>query len=645
MSDLSGMSPKPTMRRRVLSMMLVAAPMSGSQSAMPSAASSQHSPADGLQSTAERRAGVEPRQRSYPEGDIRRYGANPDAPDNSTAFNEALSVSAHGGRPAFVPGGSWRVTSPLRAIDNSSMFGVGNASVIVARACDGLVFGPSGDYSATGMARFFRDFQITGADKMNSSYRGIVIDFSAKSTHRVSAASFENLYVANFAIGAYLRGLWFGNFVGCHFYNCYSGIYFIGENILNCILNCAFHRGDIRGSGGAWGASFQTIDGETTQSTRIISSQFYFYDVQINVLLVFELQIEHCELSAAQSTGVHIIGTIGGCWVRDCMIETNAASATTGVDIANVQTSQYTMVHIVGNHITCDLPCAGSRGISVGYGNSGIVLNENAVVGFDQGIFLGGSAHVVCKFNRVHCVTSAYTRSSHAILLDSLALNCEIGPNEIIQGSPLTARMSPGDAEIAMDDGKVFPAGTPVQFDADANGFKPGVTYFVLESRSGSITVGGAPGALPITPSGDRTLNVRAAPLPLAFTSGPPHGLSFFGSGAFFTTLSGFASTVGGIVQWTSSGGLVSLSVGTEKFLSGQSNSREMSAAGIPAFLLPPSVRSCIAWVRDAGLDMLGIAHVNSRGDLTFYKSPGLEPFTSSGQKGIGNTPITYVNG
>lgn len=98
-------------------------------------------------------------------------------------------------------------------------------------------------------------------------------------------------------------------------------------------------------------------------------------------------------------------------------------------------------------------------------------------------------------------------------------------------------------------------------------------------------------------------------------------------------------------MQWTASGGLVSLSVGTEKFLSGQSNSREMSAAGIPAFLLPPSVRSCIAWVRDAGLDMLGIAHVNSRGDLTFYKSPGLEPFTSSGQKGIGNTPITYVNG
>ena len=327
------------------------------------------------------------------------------------------------------------------------MHGIGNASVLSPDACDGFYFDAGGDYAKTGMASFFRDFQVVGTNSADSPYRAFVVNFAARTKDRVSGVNFQNIYVANFGIGVYARGLWFTTIESCHFYNCYHGVYFIGENVNNSVLNCSFNRADIRGVGGAWGVSFQTADGESTQSTRILSSQIYYYDILINANLAFELQIEHCDLSAAQSVGVNIGATIGGLWVRDCWIETTNKSATVGIQVANVSLSSYTLVHLVGNHLNCDTACRGSVGISVGFGNSGIVVNENAVIGFDQAITLGACSHLICKFNRVSCVTEVYNRSSHAILLDSLASDCEIGPNEILLGKPQQARASAGGEE------------------------------------------------------------------------------------------------------------------------------------------------------------------------------------------------------
>ena len=448
------------MRRRDVPTVLFATAASGTMAISQTAAQTCAAPCS-AQTVAEASAKVSPSKIEYPEGDLRRYGASISALDNCKAFNSALLVSAHGGNPAFIPGGTWRIATPIQATMNGSMCGVGNGSIIAPQNCDGIKFGNSGNYAVTGLSRFFRDFQIVGSNAVDSIHKGIIVDFAGPSTERVNAVQFENLFIANFGTGAYLRGLWFSNFDACHFYNCYHGIYFIGQNCANSIINCTLNRGDIRGSGGAWGVSFQTIDKETTQSTRIISGHIFFYDILINATLAFELQIEHVDLSAAQSIGVQIIATIGGCWLRDCWIETDNSSATTGVKVASIQPSIYTSVHIISNHITCDIPFAGSRGISIGHNNAGIIVNENAIINFDQAITLGASANLVCKFNRINCVTPVYSASSHAIYLDSLATNNEIGPNEIIAGAAQQAMMSVDAPNISVPASNPAAGGNP----------------------------------------------------------------------------------------------------------------------------------------------------------------------------------------
>ena len=295
---------------------------------------------------------------------------------------------------------------------------------------------------------------------------------------------------------------------------------------------------------------------------------------------------------------MQIITTIGGCWLRDCWIETDNASATTGVKVASIQPSTYTSVHIVGNHITCDIPYAGSRGIFIGHGNAGIIVNENAVIGFDQAITLGASANLVCKFNRIKCVTTAYGASSHAVLLDSLATDNEIGPNEIIAGTTQAARVSGGDARISVSDSAPLPVGTPVQFDADITGFARGVTYFVLSSGSGTITVGPTAKGPAISATGTSAVNVLAAPLPLTFTASTPRGLSFHGRGSFVMSLRGFATALSGVVEWVTSGKVVVL-LAEATPLTGISNSAAMSGSGIPAFLWPATPQQFLANVQD----------------------------------------------
>jgi hypothetical protein len=612
---------------------------------MASNAAARSSAPIGAQTDAEVRAGVSPGRPEFQEGDVRRYGASIDAADNSASLNAALLVSANGGSAAFIPAGRWKITKSLNAMHDSCAHGEGNASVIAPQGCDCLVFGPAGDYPVNGLSRFFRDFQIVGDNSVDSPHRAIIIDFASRSKNRVVGVLFENLYVANFGTGAHVRGLWFANFIGCHFYKCYRGICFVGENVDTCVFSCSFNRADIRGAGESWGISFESIDGESTQSTRIISTLVYFYDILVNVLLALELQIEHCDLSAAQSVGVQINTTMGGCWLKDCWIETDKASATTGVKVANVRPDPHARVHITGNYLTCDVAASGSRGINVGSGNSGVIVNDNTIFGFDQAITLGASDHLTCKRNRISCVTAAYGPTSHAILLDSSAADSEIGPNEIIPGKSEAAHMVEGNAAVHVADSTLFPVGTPIQFEADANGFKRGAIYFVLSSSANSLTVARIAGGSPISASGGLPVGAYPTPQPLIFTAGTPRGLSFFGAGSFIMSMSGFGVPFTGMMNWSASGKLLALIPVDEEQLIGTSNSASMTANGIPAFLWPASPQTFYATVRDAGVSSVGVAKLSASGELSFYRTPNLEPFTASGQKGITAQTMIYAYG
>ena len=596
---------------------------------------------------AELSAEVTPAHAEYIEGDIRRYGATIASFDNSQAINHALKVSAHGGNAGFIPGGTWKIASSLRAVGVSSLRGEGNCSIIAPQDCDALIFESSGDYSITGTARFFRDFQIVGGNTSSSSRRAIVVDFSVASRSRVTGVQFQNLYIANFGTGAYLRGLWNSSFDNCFFYNNYYGLYFYGQTIRTTVTNCTIERGSITGSGGSWGISFQTVDGESTESTQIVSTYCFLYDININVLLAFELQMVHCDLSAAQLIGVHITSTNGGCWIRDCWIETDAPVPTTGIEVADIKPTTTTSIHIIGNHINCDVAHAGSQGIKIGRTNAGTVIQDNAVVGFDQGITLGASNNLICKFNRIGCATAAYSGSSYAIKLDSLAANNEIGPNYILPG--LAARaVATGGTEIQVGAAGGFPRGSPVQFDTSAHGFASGVTYFVVDSSDTSITLTSVAGGAPISASGSGAIgNVFAAPLPLVLTAGTPPGLAFYGRGKFIMTLSsGFseARLPGGIAEWVANGGCVSIMV-HGRGLSGISNSLGMQASGIPVFLRPATEQQLLASVTDDGVSIYGLAVLSPAGALSFYKTPALGVFSANGVKGVNAMPLTYIIG
>ena len=183
--------------------------------------------------------------------------------------------------------------------------------------------------------------------------------------------------------------------------------------------------------------------------------------------------------------------------------------------------------------------------------------------------------------------------------------------------------------------------GTPVQFDADITGFARGVTYFILSSGSGTITVGPTAKGPAISATGTGAVNVFAAPLPLAFTASTPRGLSFHGRGSFVMSLRGFATALSGIVEWVTSGKVVVLCARAP--LTGISNTAAMSGSGIPAFLWPATAQQFLANVQDQGAFTYGIARLTPMGALTFFKAPNFESFTPSGSKGVNIMPLTYV--
>jgi hypothetical protein len=128
------------MRRRDIPSVLFATAATGTMASSPTTARTYPAPCC-AQTAAEASAKVIPRKTEFPEGDLRRYGAGTAELDNSDAINNALLVSAHGGNPAFIPGGTWKTAAPIQATMNGSMCGVGNASIIAPQACDGIIFG------------------------------------------------------------------------------------------------------------------------------------------------------------------------------------------------------------------------------------------------------------------------------------------------------------------------------------------------------------------------------------------------------------------------------------------------------------------------------------------------------------------------
>jgi hypothetical protein len=585
---------------------------------------------------AEQAAGVTPVAFSFQEGDIRRYGALAAANDNHAAVNAALLVSGFGGAAAFIPGGTWKCTQAVTVAQQSSMYGVGNGSILQFNSVDGLQFAlGTNSYATVGLSRFFRDFQIYGTNSAVSSNHGIYINFPQSDPTAVIGIDFRNINISGFQWGVYARGLWYSQFTLCETWDCYFGFYFIGNNIANSLINCFASGQNLASVSGSVGLTIDTIAGETTQDFKAIGLQTYNFDIGINAPLSFDVKITNAGLANCQSIGIQVTATIEGFTVRDCWINLNAATpaAVIGISIPNIQPSASAKVIIEGNTFVNGAPFAGSTAVSVGNASNGIVIDKNTSVGFDRGLTAGNNTGLCCRHNTLGVVTSAYNASSYAIQINSSASGNEIGPNYIVPGTAVAATMGSSSANITVPAASAFPVNSPVQFDATQNGFTVGVTYFVITSSGTTITVGASAGASAITATGNTAVNIFQAPLPITFnTSTTPPGLKLFARGASILTLSDPA--VSAPVSWAANGGEVTIA--PQSILTGSGGTTTMTATGLPIFLFPPTQQGFNAAVENnSTVSGAGYGVATVGGTLAFYPTPAAGVWTASGTKAL----------
>lgn len=396
--------------------------------------------------TAEIAAAITPTVFTYFEGDIRRYGALTANADNHVAITAALSVSAAGGNPAFIPGGTWKTTAAVTAAAGSSMYGVGTASILnSANGIDGIQF-TAADAGIVARSRSFRDFQIQGTlSGTANAAKGININSSV-----ISHCKFENLSILNFQYGIFSQGLYYSTIFACFIQNCYQGIYFNNQSINVFLLDNTIQLTSggtlITASGSSQGIS--CAGAPEIEGLHIQGGSIYGFNYGINLGLVFECQINAVDIAFSTICPVFFTSTIGGLVIRDCWLElASTASGTwntggtgtgnlTGIFIGAITPSTITKVHIHGNEILSDVAIGGSTALYLGNSNNGISVTDNHMLGFDIGIGggntlnnIGGSlAGATIKGNTINVTTSG-------ILLNNGCTELELGPNYIVSGA------------------------------------------------------------------------------------------------------------------------------------------------------------------------------------------------------------------
>lgn len=370
-------------------------------------------------------AGVTPTNYAYFEGDIRRYGALTAAVDNSAAINAALLVSANGGAAAYIPPGGWAYTSTLNAVLNSCMHGEGFSSVLQPHGCDGITLTTSG---AVAGPKFIRDLFISGTG--TGANAGIAANMLAASGNRGTGLVVEDVVIQNFAFGVDMVGEWNPTFDKLFLYNNYNGMRFSERSIDTRIVDVSIVKGAIAGAGTQRGIQFVQVGAVRPEDVTLRHAYVYGYDIGMDLTNGLYAVVEHCDFDNCQQTGIRV-GTInGGVTIRDSWINVNAAAATIGIEVIAAGSPINEKVLIEGNNITNLTPNAGSIGIKAGANQLGVKVGDNFIKDFETGVRFNANDNGVCTRNTIDATASA-------IVLDSLGLNYEVGPNTIVAGTPL----------------------------------------------------------------------------------------------------------------------------------------------------------------------------------------------------------------
>jgi hypothetical protein len=258
---------------------------------------------------------------------------------------------------------------------------------------------------------------------------------------------FENISILNFQWGSFVQGLYNSSFQNCFIQNCWNGIFFQNQSVTNSLINNVVQLVSagtlITGPGFSTGISAQGAP--EVEDLKISHGSVFGFNYDFALGLVFELQIEHVDVSFATICPIYFTSVIGPFVIRDCWIELsgsgvwNGGSANqipgnlTGIFITAITPNVVSKVVIEGNELVCDVPAAGSTAIYIGNSNNGIAVHNNQGRGWDVGI--GGGNTLVNNggtFSGGSIRNNTLNATSTGIMVASGCTELELGPNYIL---------------------------------------------------------------------------------------------------------------------------------------------------------------------------------------------------------------------
>lgn len=275
---------------------------------------------------------------------VRWFGASPiaTAAENNAAFQAALDATTNIGEisrttTVHIPSGTYLLSTRIDVPSSACLWGDGEGSVLKPNNTDCLNFLESNGIAKRRIGNFF----IYGSD--TNSNIAINVDLDSPAGHRCTGLLFENLYIAFFGTGLYLRGIWnctLRNVVTNHVH---KGILLVDQCVKTLITDCSIDHGSlVSGVGNSEGVRVDTgvsKDGTIVythrpEDTWIVSSMIYGFDNAVSWRNALNGGIAGCDFDNSKKIAIVVTTATGGFVVRDCWIAvapSNISDAAVGI--------------------------------------------------------------------------------------------------------------------------------------------------------------------------------------------------------------------------------------------------------------------------------------------------------------------------
>ncbi|MFD0712898.1 glycosyl hydrolase family 28-related protein [Paenibacillus sp. GCM10027626] len=311
---------------------------------------------------------------------IKWFGAKgDDVADDTQAIQKCMNAAKNG--TVYIPEGLYKVTSPIRVPELTSVCGDGYASKLHGHACDCLSFDLSNGLSPIVVEKF----AILGDEA--ADYTAIVVP-GAQTLQRTTGITFSNIYIAYYGTGMSLRGLWHSRVYGCYMNEVWDGIKLIGQSVKNVIDSCQIIRGSgsIQKSGDSTAiyvdSAFDYAPGNTEhrpEDVNITKTLTFGFDIGVNWSRCLYGAIKECDLDYCGKYGIYYMQTEGGLTISNNWIALTESNALAGIRAENMSapgTSAHCLIqhNTIGHYVGTNVQC---KGISIGWNQNNTIIDGN----------------------------------------------------------------------------------------------------------------------------------------------------------------------------------------------------------------------------------------------------------------------------